>query len=196
MCHPAQNMSQNQYPGTLRIIIPGLENWKPLFWLMYFLSQLYFNFMKILPDVSVQMDHPKTWAKLERPFHCRHAPNAKAKSWQEWETSEVQPDPCGSYQGSLHWDFWLQVDNRTFPNILKSEDEKCCATTAKVKTFLGQTSGMRCFGAPSACFYLSLLLSFSARWVLIFLKKSCMPGLMLISPDSSRNGALCWSIGI
>lgn len=37
---------------------------------------------------------------------------------------------------------------------------------------------------------------FSSQLDPYFSKKSFMPGLLLISPDSSRNGALCWSIEI
>lgn len=197
--HPAQSRSQNQRPGTLRITIPGLENWKPLFWATHFLFELYFNFMRVLPDVSVRVDPLKTWAKLMRPFHCRHPRMPKpnlGKSGQPLKHSA----PCGSYQVSLYWDSWLQVDNSTFPNIFKSEDEKRCTRTVKGKTFLCQTSGMWCFGAQRGtlcCLFLFATPALFFRQADLHLpKKSFVPGLMLISPDSSGNGALCWSIGI
>lgn len=155
--------------------------------------------MRILPDVSVQVDHPKTSAKLVRPYHCRQLLKSKPNLGKGGQLLKHRT-PCGSYQGSLYWDSWLQVDNSTFPNIFKSEDERCCATTIKGKTLLCWISEMWCFeaqrGTVLSVFICHSFALFFSQLDPYLSKKSFVPGLMLILPDSSRNGTLCWSIGI
>lgn len=196
LCHCVSPCpEQNQHPGTLRI--PGLET-PPcselhIFCLNYISASWGSCQMSVCEWIPQKLELNSRGLFIA-DTHLMSKSNL-GKSGQPLKHST----PCASYQGSSYWDSWLSVGNSTFPHIFKYEDEKCCVTTVKGKTFSCQTSGMWCFAAQRGTLWCLLFATpalFFRHLDLYLPKKSFMPGLMLISPDSSINGALCWSIAI
>lgn len=119
---------------------------------------------------------------------------------------ENQNPPVSSYmfgvcfwiitrRGSCYMSLCKWISQR-FEHFLKLRVKNVARERREAKPFHTEHQEWGVLERECCIFSISASALFSRQLDLYFPEKGFMPGLILILPDSLRNGALCWSIGI